>query len=59
MEWKHLPVAGGIYDQHPDFVEGMMMLMEERGRHQEEEAKRKEAESKRNQTKTGLKGRRR
>jgi hypothetical protein len=21
MEWKHLPVAGGMYDQHPDFVE--------------------------------------
>lgn len=49
LEWKHLPVAGGIYDQHPDFVEAMMMLFEERGKYERE--KQKQEESKANQQK--------
>jgi hypothetical protein len=44
MEWRHLPVAGGVYGQHPDFLEGMLMLKEARGRY--EEKKRNEEESK-------------
>ena len=26
MEWAHLPVAGGIYDQHPAFLEQLMII---------------------------------
>lgn len=28
MEWNHLPVAGGIYDQHPKFLDDMQSLMQ-------------------------------
>jgi hypothetical protein len=44
MDWRHLPVAGGVYDQHPDFLEGVLILKEVRGRF--EERKRREEESK-------------
>lgn len=27
MEWKHLPLAGGLYDQHPDFIVKMQQYM--------------------------------
>ena len=32
MEWKHLPSAGGIYDQHPDFIEKMKYYMGQKAR---------------------------
>ena len=28
MKWAHLPVAGGLYDQHPRFIDDMMMLFQ-------------------------------
>lgn len=27
MEWHHLPVSGGWYDQHPGFVDDMDVIM--------------------------------
>jgi hypothetical protein len=26
MRWTHLPKAGGIYDQSPDFIDGIEMI---------------------------------
>jgi hypothetical protein len=30
MEWKHLPVAGGLYDQSPAFMDDMLYIMQEK-----------------------------
>jgi len=48
MKWAHLPVAGGIYDQHPEFVEQIRFIFAERDKFREEEQKRREQEMKRN-----------
>ena len=26
MKWNHLPVAGGIYNQHPKFLDDMVVI---------------------------------
>ncbi len=57
VEFHHLPVAGGLYDQHPDFLDGLAMLREIRGNH--EEKKRKEDEAKQKREMGSQKGRRR
>lgn len=41
FDWNHLPVAGGIYDQHPKLLEDWMVIFHERHLH-EEEKKRQE-----------------
>lgn len=46
MEFRHLPVAGGIYDQHPDFIEAMMMMLNERGIWEREKQKREQEQNK-------------
>jgi hypothetical protein len=46
MEFRHLPVAGGIYDQHPEFIEAMMRLLSERGIHEREKQKARDNENK-------------
>lgn len=43
--WTHLPVPGGLYDQHPDFLEQLAVVFEERDKYREKEQKRREAES--------------
>jgi hypothetical protein len=50
MEFKHLPVMGGLYDQHPDFIEGVMLLLQARGRYEREKQKKQEDQSKRRNT---------
>jgi hypothetical protein len=45
VEWKHLPVVGGLYDQHPDFLEAAMLLFEARSRHEEEKRRQEEKKS--------------
>lgn len=47
LEWRHLPVAGGVYDQHPDFLDGMIMLKDIRGRWEEKQRKEQEEKQKR------------
>jgi hypothetical protein len=42
MKWNHLPVAGGIYDQHPKLIDEWMILFEE----QAKERQRQETKSK-------------
>jgi hypothetical protein len=46
MEWNHLPVAGGIYDQHPRFVDSMMLLMDIDNRIESERNKKRERDQK-------------
>jgi hypothetical protein len=42
MKWSHLPVAGGLYDQDPDLLEGFQIIFHERAEWEaEQEAKRK------------------
>lgn len=54
MEWSHLPVAGGIYDQDPELLEKFRILWHEKAQHDKrEEAKRK------NSNKPGSRGLRR
>jgi hypothetical protein len=36
MQWAHLPVAGGIYDQHPELLEQWKVIFEERGKYEQE-----------------------
>lgn len=47
IRWAHLPLAGGWYNQHPDFVKRMKYMMTEKAKVDEEEAKKKEAEASR------------
>jgi len=45
IKWSTLPVAGGLYDQHPDFVKKMHYMKQEVYKHEAHEAaerKRKE-----------------
>jgi hypothetical protein len=45
MRWNHLPVAGGIYDQHPELIRKLEIVFEARAKHEaKEERKRKHAE---------------
>ena len=45
IRWSTLPVAGGLYDQHPDFVKKMHYIKQEVYKQQEKER----AEEKRKQ----------
>ncbi len=47
MKWSHLPVAGGLYDQHPRLLEEFMFIFAERGDHERSEQERREREMKR------------
>lgn len=40
MRWSHLPVAGGIYDQHPRLLEEWAVIFHEKGEHEKAEAER-------------------
>ncbi len=59
MKWNHLPVAGGLYDQHPTFVDDMLELMTIDNEMQEKHQKEQEAKQKRSGTGTMGRGRRR
>lgn len=52
MKWQHLPLAGGLYDQHPDFIEKMQRYMVVRNAY--EQKKQKDEEAKRPKTNTNL-----
>jgi hypothetical protein len=58
MKWAHLPVAGGIYDQHPDLLDGFMIILHERSKHEAEEAKKEKAKSERGMRTGGPRSRR-
>jgi hypothetical protein len=39
MKWSHLPVAGGIYDQHPTLIAGFFYIFQERNAYEAEKQK--------------------
>lgn len=43
MEWSHLPVAGGIYDQHPQLMDDFMYIFKKKAEFEEQERKRDKA----------------
>jgi hypothetical protein len=57
MKWTHLPVAGGIYDQHPKLLDDFLVIMEIDGKVQED--KHREMERKQQQQQRGAGGSRR
>lgn len=55
MKWNHLPVAGGLYDQHPKLLEDFRYIFAARNAHEaEKEQKRKQEQdrNKRNQSRS-------
>lgn len=43
MKWSHLPVAGGLYDQHPQLLEEWEVIFSEVAAYEaEQEAKREQ-----------------
>lgn len=49
MKWTHLPAAGGLYDQHPDLIDGFRYMFSKRAEFEEIRRKQEEAKSKRGQ----------
>jgi len=47
MQWCSLPVAGGLYDQHPKLVAQWQILFREKSEWEKIENDRRERESKR------------
>lgn len=35
MDWNHLPVAGGIYDQHPKMMDDFMYIFKKKAEREE------------------------
>ena len=46
MKWAHLPVAGGLYDQHPKLLDEWMMIINIDSQMQNKEMKSAERKSK-------------
>jgi len=45
MRWVALPVAGGLYDQHPKLLHDWTVILTEKSEKQEKERKKQERES--------------
>lgn len=45
MKWAHLPCAGGLLDQDPDFLDKMKIIFGLRNSIQAEEQRKREAEA--------------
>lgn len=57
MGWKHLPNAGGLYDQHPDFIEKVKYYMGRKATIEKQKAD-KTSKMPRGRPGTGMGGRR-
>jgi hypothetical protein len=44
MRWAHLPVTGGIYEQNPDFVDGIKYMFSKRGEIEERKQQQRDRE---------------
>jgi len=40
VEWNHLPVAGGLWDQDPRFIQTIWVVNEERAKYEAEKERR-------------------
>lgn len=58
MKWAHLPVAGGLYDQHPQLLDEISFIFKERAKYQEKQRKEDERKNKANRGRRGVAGRR-
>lgn len=47
MQWNHLPVAGGIYDQDPELLRRWRIIWGEQGEQERREAAKRKAEQQR------------
>lgn len=45
MKWNHLPVPGGVYDQDPEFIDGIQLIFEAQGRKEKRDAAKREADA--------------
>lgn len=46
MKWNHLPVPGGLYDQHPKFLDDMYFIFQKRSEKEAaDEAKRRQEQA--------------
>lgn len=44
MNWAHLPVAGGIYDQHPELLENFRYIFSKKSEYEKEKHRREQNE---------------
>ena len=51
MQWNHLPVAGGLYDQNPEILERFYYIMGEQAKWDKQQAEKREAERSRSSMK--------
>lgn len=47
MKWNHLPLAGGLYEQDPELLDGFMYIFGERAAYEEEQERKRKAEDRR------------
>lgn len=48
IKFTHLPVDGGLYDQHPDLIEQWEVIMEAEAARKKRDSEKQEAEMRRN-----------
>lgn len=53
MKWNHLPVAGGLYDQHPQLLEEFEVIFAAKARKEEQERKDQEKKAEAARRKSG------
>lgn len=44
MNWSHLPVLGGLYDQHPRLLEEWLIIFRMKAEHEKREQDRRDRE---------------
>jgi len=52
MKWTHLPLGGGLYDQHPKFLEDLVIIARIENKVEHERQRKREAEMKRKSAKS-------
>lgn len=45
MRWNHLPVGGGLYDQHPRLLDEWRIIFNAKADHERDEAEKRARES--------------
>jgi len=45
MKWNHLPVIGGVYDQHPKMLDDFMIIHQAKAKAQAKDQARQERKS--------------
>jgi hypothetical protein len=59
MKWSHLPVAGGIYDQHPELLSQWQYIFHKRAEYDEAQRKKEERTMGKQKAPSPVAGRRR